>query len=74
MSPAAGVSVLAFSRTAIFYDYYFKMYLALVALGAAHGLVFLPVLLTSVGPEVRPVRGWRGIGVEGAALGFKSWQ
>lgn len=46
----AGVVVLAFARTQIFEVYYFRIFLALVALGAAHGLVLLPVLLSLVGP------------------------
>jgi len=42
--------VLAFARTQIFEVYYFRIFLALVGLGAAHGLVLLPVLLSLVGP------------------------
>ncbi len=45
-----GVLVLAFAHTAIFEVYYFRMYFALVLLGAGHGLVLLPVLLCMVGP------------------------
>jgi Niemann-Pick C1 protein len=44
------VVVLAFARTQIFEVYYFRIFLALVGLGAAHGLVLLPVLLSLVGP------------------------
>ena len=43
--------VLAFARTRIFEIYFFRMYFALVVLGAAHGLVLLPVLLSLVGPR-----------------------
>lgn len=49
--PPLGVVVLAGARTAIFEVYYFRMYLALVVLGPAHGLVFLPALLATFGPE-----------------------
>ena len=42
--------MLAFARTKIFEVYYFRLYAALVVLGAAHGLVLLPVLLALAGP------------------------
>ena len=60
-----GIVVLAFSKTQIFqifyfrYDsvfwlslllnYIFRMYLSIVLLGATHGFLFLPVLLSYVG-------------------------
>lgn len=44
-----GVCVLAFTRSKIFEVYYFRVWLALVVLGAAHALVWLPVALSWMG-------------------------
>ena len=38
------------------YIYLFRMYLAIVLVGAAHGLIFLPVILSFVGPKERHVQ------------------
>ncbi len=46
--------VLAFAKTKIFEVYYFRVYMALVLLGAAHSLVLLPVLLALAGPPALP--------------------
>ncbi|MFS8006288.1 putative Sterol-sensing domain, protein patched/dispatched [Helianthus anomalus] len=55
LTKLVGVIVLCFSRTEIFVVYYFQMYLALVLLGFLHGLIFLPVVLSIVGPPSRRI-------------------
>jgi Niemann-Pick C1 protein len=46
-----GVIVLAFAPSTLFRLYYFRMYLFIIIFGAFNGLMFLPTILSLVGPE-----------------------
>jgi Niemann-Pick C1 protein len=46
-----GVIVLAFAPSTLFKLYYFRMYLFIIIFGVFNGLMFLPTMLSVIGPD-----------------------
>lgn len=51
-----GILILAFAKSKIFRVFYFRMYLGIILFGTLHSLIFLPVLLSVLGPSINKQR------------------
>ncbi|XP_043938169.1 NPC1-like intracellular cholesterol transporter 1 [Protopterus annectens] len=52
MTNLPGIIVLAFAKAQLIQVFFFRMNLIITLLGVAHGLIFLPVLLSYCGPNI----------------------
>ncbi|XP_041256950.1 NPC1-like intracellular cholesterol transporter 1 [Onychostruthus taczanowskii] len=72
MTNLPGVAVLAFAKARLVRIFFFRLNLIVTVLGLAHGLAFLPVLLSYIGPAPQVPAGedTPGDTVQGTGLGL----
>lgn len=54
MTNLPGILVLGLAKAQLIQIFFFRLNLIITLLGLLHGLVFLPVILSYVGPDVNP--------------------
>ncbi|XP_032568358.1 NPC1-like intracellular cholesterol transporter 1 isoform X1 [Chiroxiphia lanceolata] len=69
MTSLPGVVVLAFAKAQLIQIFFFRLNFIITLVGLAHGLVFLPVLLSYIGPSPRVPAGDMPGDTQGAGLG-----
>lgn len=56
LTKIAGISILAFAKSRIFKVYYFRMYMGIVLVGAIHGIIFMPIILSLTAKNRKTLR------------------
>ncbi|XP_072489852.1 NPC1-like intracellular cholesterol transporter 1 [Notamacropus eugenii] len=55
MTNLPGIIILAFAKAQLIQIFFFRLNFLITIFGALHGLIFLPVLLSYFGPDVKPI-------------------